>query len=158
MGGSQRGNRDDWLCRHHRFRRGSWQTTGNIARIPETLHWLGYRLQETEESGWSTELENFIFATMLRTTVGTKELLTHRVRGFIPREVKAFVYCRLTIHTPAVSAKEWNKLGNARSARQFWKSRSVVSHGKWFKCVVTSLYTMFPPCPSNRCKIDHILF
>jgi len=54
-------------------------------------------------------MEIFIFANMQRKAVGTRQLLIKRERGFILQEgwgVKAFVPCRLTTHTLAVSAKE----------------------------------------------------
>jgi len=67
-------------------------------------------MQEIKESGSITEVEKSLFATMLRTAVGTGELKITRVRDFIPWELggglKAFVPCRLTTHTPAISAKE----------------------------------------------------
>jgi len=130
MGGSQRGSGGHWLRRHRRFRSGLWQNAGNTARIHEMLNWLGYKVQENKKPGSITKAENFLFATVLRTVVGTRQLLIKRVQGFIPRvmKFKSFVLCRLTTHTPIISIKEWNKLGNARSARQFWKSRSVIAH------------------------------
>jgi len=51
-------------------------------------------------------VEYFLYATVLIRAVGIKQHLINRVRGFILWEVKAFVSCRLTTHTPALSAKE----------------------------------------------------
>ena len=70
-------------------------------------------MQEIKESGSITEVEKSLFATMLRTAVGTGELKITRVRDFIPRElggggVKAFVSRRLTTHTPAVLKNDTN--------------------------------------------------
>ena len=129
MGGCHRCSLGDWLRRHRRFRRGLWQNKGNRARIPKTRHWLSYKLKKPNNRSSNTEVENFLFANVLWTAVGTKQLLISRIGGFIPRKVggKIFISCRLTTHTPAVSAIDWNKLANAHSA-QFWQSRSVIAH------------------------------
>jgi len=43
--------------------------------------------KKTKNRSLNTEVENFLFATVLRTTVVTRQLINKRVRGFIPREV-----------------------------------------------------------------------
>jgi hypothetical protein len=66
-------------------------------------------LQETEESGSVTEVENFQFAIVPGTAVGTRQLLIKRGNGASfsgSWGVKAFVPCRLNTHNPAVNAKE----------------------------------------------------
>ena len=45
------------------------------------------KLQETKESGSITEVEKFLFATVMRTAVGTRQLLMKSVQGFISRKV-----------------------------------------------------------------------
>ena len=43
--------------------------------------------KKTKNRGLNTEVENFLFATVLRTAVETRQLINKRVRVFIPREV-----------------------------------------------------------------------
>jgi len=85
MGGNHRCSRGDWLRRHRRFRRGLCQNKGNRTRIPNTLHWLSYKLIKPKNRGSKTEVEHFLFATVLRTAVGAKQLPISRIWGFIPR-------------------------------------------------------------------------
>jgi hypothetical protein len=54
------------------------------ARIAETLLWLGYRLQETEESGFDYR-RNGAIRHRAENGCGNKAALIKRVRGFIPR-------------------------------------------------------------------------
>ena len=133
MGGSQRVSGGHWLRRNRRFRSGSLQTTGNNSQNTRDAILTGLQAARNWRIGFHYWSGEFSIRHWLRTAVGTRQLLIKRVQGFIPREVgggefKAFVSCRLTTHTTALSAKEWNKIGNARSARQFWKSRSVIVH------------------------------